>query len=43
MALEVFVNLLVKSLNRSVEFFTKLGFSFDRQYTDETATCMVGK
>jgi uncharacterized protein len=38
---KIFVNLPVKNLNRSVEFFTKLGFSFDKQFTDETATCMV--
>jgi uncharacterized protein len=41
MATKIFVNLPVKNLNRSVEFFTKLGFRFDKQYTDETATCMV--
>ena len=41
MATKIFVNLPVKNLNKSVEFFTKLGFSFDKQYTDETATCMV--
>jgi predicted lactoylglutathione lyase len=41
MAMKIFVNLPVKNLNRSVEFFSKLGFSFDKQYTDETATCMV--
>ena len=37
----IFVNLPVKDLNRSVEFFTKLGFSFNPEYTDETATCMI--
>jgi uncharacterized protein len=41
MANKIFVNLPVKNLNRSVEFFTKLGFSFDKQFTDETATCMI--
>jgi hypothetical protein len=41
MAIKIFVNLPVKNLNSSVEFFTGLGFSFDKQYTDETATCMV--
>jgi hypothetical protein len=35
------VNLPVKNLDRSVDFFTKLGFSFNAQFTDETATCMV--
>jgi predicted lactoylglutathione lyase len=41
MAIKIFVNLPVKDLSRSVEFFTKLGFGFDEQYTDETATCMI--
>ena len=41
MATQIFVNLPVKNLDRSVEFFTKLGFSFNAQFTDETATCMV--
>lgn len=41
MATQIFVNLPVKNLDRSVEFFTKLGFSFNPQFTDETATCMV--
>jgi predicted lactoylglutathione lyase len=38
---KLFVNLAVEDLDRSVEFFTKLGFSFDPRFTDETATCMV--
>ena len=38
---KIFVNLAVKDLDRSVDFFTKLGFSFDPRFTDETATCMV--
>jgi predicted lactoylglutathione lyase len=41
MATKIFVNLPVKNLSQSVEFFTKLGFSFDAQFTDETATCMI--
>jgi uncharacterized protein len=41
MATKIFVNLPVKSLQRSIEFFTKLGFSFNAQFTDETATCMI--
>ncbi|MEH2118916.1 VOC family protein [Nostoc sp.] len=41
MATKIFVNLPVKDLNRSVEFFTKLGFSFNAQFTDETSTCMI--
>jgi predicted lactoylglutathione lyase len=41
MAIKIFVNLPVKDLNRSVQFFTKLGFKFNSQFTDETATCMI--
>lgn len=41
MATKIFVNLPVKDLNRSVEFFTKLGFSFNAQFTDETSTSMI--
>ena len=41
MATKIFVNLPVKDLNRSVEFFTKLGFKFNPQFTDENATCMI--
>ena len=36
----LFVNLAVKDLDRSVRFFTELWFTFDPQFTDETATCM---
>lgn len=39
--MQIFVNLPVKDLNDSIEFFTKLGFSFNPQFTDETATCMI--
>ncbi len=41
MATKIFVNLPVKNLNKSIEFFTRLGFSFNAQFTDETATCMI--
>ncbi|MBA3245565.1 MAG: VOC family protein [Actinobacteria bacterium] len=37
----IFVNLAVEDLDRSVDFFTKLGFSFNPQFTDEHATCMI--
>ena len=37
----IFVNLPVKDLNRSVEFFTKLGYKFNPQFTDKNATCMI--
>lgn len=38
---QIFVNLPVKNLNQSVAFFTKLGYAFNPQFTDETATCMI--
>jgi predicted lactoylglutathione lyase len=37
----LFVNLPVADLERSVEFFNILGFSFNPDFTDETATCMI--
>lgn len=41
MSTQIFVNLPVKDLNKSVEFFTHLGYKFNPQFTDENATCMI--
>jgi predicted lactoylglutathione lyase len=41
MATQIFVNLPVKDLKRSIDFFTSLGYSFNPQFTDEKATCMI--
>jgi uncharacterized protein len=41
MAKQTFVNLPVKDLAKATEFFTKLGFSFDQQFTSEDATRMI--
>ena len=41
METKIFVNLPVKDLNKSIDFFTKLGFKFNPQFTDENATCMI--
>jgi predicted lactoylglutathione lyase len=41
MATKIFVNLPVKDLDRSVAFFTKLGYRFNPQFTNESATCMI--
>jgi len=41
MSRKLFVNLPVSDLDRSVTFFTALGFTFDPNFTDENATCMV--
>ncbi len=38
---KIFVNLAVKDLDKTVDFFTKLGFEFNAQFTDESATCMI--
>ncbi len=38
---QIFVNLPVENLGSTVEFFKKLGFSFNPQFTDENATCMI--
>lgn len=43
-ASQLFVNIPVRDLKKSMEFFTRLGFSFNLQYTDEKGACMlVGK
>ena len=41
MATQIFVNLPVKNLDKSVEFFTALGYTFNPQFTDKNATCMI--
>lgn len=41
MGTKVFVNLPVKDLDKSKEFFAKLGFSFNLQFTNKNAACMV--
>ena len=41
MATKIFVNLPVKDLKKSITFFNHLGFSFNPQFTDESATCMI--
>jgi uncharacterized protein len=41
MATNIFVNLPVRDLQKSIAFFTRLGYTFNPQFTDETATCMI--
>ena len=41
MPTQIFVNLPVKDLGKSMDFFKSLGFAFNPQFTDETAACMV--
>lgn len=38
---KLFVNIPVRDVQRSIEFFEALGFSFNPQFTDATATCML--
>lgn len=38
---QLFVNLPVQNLDRAVAFYTQLGYSFNPQFTDENATCMI--
>lgn len=38
---QIFVNLPVKDLKRAVAFYTKLGYTFNPQFTDDNATCMI--
>jgi uncharacterized protein len=38
---KLFVNIPVGDLQRSIEFFEALGFTFNAQFTDATATCML--
>ena len=41
MATQIFVNLPVIDLTRSMAFFSALGFGFDAKFTDQTAACMI--
>ncbi|MBL0342936.1 MAG: VOC family protein [Bacteroidetes bacterium] len=41
MAKQVFINLAVKDLSKSMDFYTALGFTNNPQFSDDTAKCMV--
>lgn len=41
MATKIFINLPVRDLNASVNFFTRLGFRFNPQFTNESGTGMI--
>lgn len=38
---KIFVNLAVRDLEKSMEFFGKLGFKFNPKFTDDKAACMI--
>ncbi|MYM30162.1 glyoxalase/bleomycin resistance/extradiol dioxygenase family protein [Duganella sp. CY15W] len=41
MTTNIFINLPVKDLQKSIKFFAHLGYSFNQHYTDDSATCMI--
>lgn len=41
MAKQIFINLAVTDLQRSMDFYTALGFTNNPQFSDETGKCMV--
>ncbi len=41
MAKQVFINLAVKDLQKSMDFYTALGFTNNPQFSDESGKCMV--
>jgi predicted lactoylglutathione lyase len=41
MSREIFVNLPVRDLARTKEFFAALGFRYNEQFTNEKAACMI--
>lgn len=41
MVTQTFINLPVADLKRSQEFFTRIGFVINKQFTDDTAACVV--
>ncbi|RPI53708.1 MAG: hypothetical protein EHM55_12990, partial [Acidobacteria bacterium] len=38
---KVFVSFAVRDLKKSMDFFSKLGFTFSPRFTDENAACML--
>lgn len=41
MKTDIFINLAVKDLKKSMAFFSELGFSYNPMFTDEKAACMI--
>lgn len=41
MAKQIFINLAVKDLQKSMDFYTALGFTNNPQFSDNTGKCMV--
>jgi uncharacterized protein len=41
MAKQIFINIAVTNLQKSMDFYTALGFTNNPQFSDETGKCMV--
>lgn len=41
MVSKIYINLAVKDLQKSIAFFKEIGFTFNPQFTDENAACMI--
>ena len=41
MAKQIFINLAVKDLQKSMDFYTALGFTNNQQFSDDSGKCMV--
>lgn len=41
MSTQIFVNVAVKDLKKSMTFFAALGFGFNAEYTNDDAACMI--
>jgi len=41
MASQVFINLAVKDLTKSLDFYTQVGFTNNPQFSDDSTKCMV--
>ena len=38
---QIFISLPVSNLRKSINYFTKIGYTFNPQFTDKNATCMI--
>ena len=41
MTSKIFVNMPVKDLPKAIEFFTRIGYTFNPKFTDDKAGCLV--
>jgi uncharacterized protein len=41
MSKQIFINVAVKDLQKSMDFYTAMGFTNNPQFSDDTAKCMV--